>query len=263
MFERDRGRRVTGDDGETRMETFDQAAEQSWDAARNLGFASLAVGKAGAVGGVDDGRVRQEFSRGAEHRQSPDTRIEEQDGGIRVHRGSVACQVSSRKLRCRSGLLLNPPMTRELLLAAALGYLLGSIPFGLVLTLLAGKGDIRKIGSGNIGATNVLRTGSKFLAVLTMILDCLKATAAIVLAQRLIGAETGAAAGAGAFVGHLYPVWLRFRGGKGVATLLGVLIALLWPAALVYAAVWLFLVLTLRISSLAGMTAAIAAPIVA
>ena len=149
-----------------------------------------------------------------------------------------------------------------MIFALALGYLFGSIPFGLVLTRLAGKGDVRKIGSGNIGATNVLRTGNKLLAALTLILDCLKATAAIVLAQLMFGAETGAFAASGALLGHLYPVWLRFRGGKGVATFLGVLIALLWPAALVYAAVWIFLLLTLRISSLAGMTAAITAPIV-
>jgi acyl phosphate:glycerol-3-phosphate acyltransferase len=154
-------------------------------------------------------------------------------------------------------------MTREMLFALALGYLLGSIPFGLVLTRLAGKGDVRKIGSGNIGATNVLRTGSKWLAALTLALDCLKATAAILLSQLLFGQETGAFAAAGALIGHLYPVWLGFRGGKGVATFLGILIALLWPAALVYAAVWIFLLMTLRISSLAGMTAAATAPIVA
>ena len=155
-------------------------------------------------------------------------------------------------------------MSREMLFALALGYLLGSIPFGLVLTRLAGKGDVRKIGSGNIGATNVLRTGSKLLAALTLILDCLKATAAILLSQLLFGHETGAVAAAGAMVGHLYPAWLGFRGGKGAATLLGVLLGLqLWPAALVYAAVWIFLLMTLRISSLAGMTAAISAPIVA
>jgi len=128
---------------------------------------------------------------------------------------------------------------------------------------MAGKGDLRKIGSGNIGATNVLRTGSKPLAALTLILDCLKATAAVVLAQRLIGMETGAAAGAGAFVGHLYPVWLKFRGGKGVATLLGVLIPLLPIVAIVYVVVWILLLLTLRISSVAGMAAAVSAPVMA
>jgi len=152
-------------------------------------------------------------------------------------------------------------MTANTLLALALGYLFGSIPFGLVLTRLFGKGDIRQIGSGNIGATNVLRTGSKPLAALTLILDCLKATAAILLAQLLLGRNTGAAAAGGALIGHLYPVWLRFRGGKGAATLFGILIALLWPAALIYAAVWLFLLLTIRISSVAGMTAALSAPI--
>jgi glycerol-3-phosphate acyltransferase PlsY len=154
-------------------------------------------------------------------------------------------------------------MTREMLFALALGYLLGSIPFGLLLTRLAGKGDIRHIGSGNIGATNVLRTGSKWLAALTLILDCLKATAAIMLAQRLFGEETGAIAAAGALIGHLYPVWLKFRGGKGVATFLGILIPLLPLAAAIYAAIWLLLLLTIRISSVAGMTAALSAPITA
>ena len=154
-------------------------------------------------------------------------------------------------------------MTREILLALGLGYLFGSIPFGLVLTFLAGKGDVRKIGSGNIGATNVLRTGSKLLAALTLVLDCLKATAAVLMAQRLLGPEAAAAAGAGALIGHMYPVWLGFRGGKGVATFLGVLIALLPIAAGVYAAVWLLLLLAIRISSVAGMGAAITAPITA
>jgi glycerol-3-phosphate acyltransferase PlsY len=150
-----------------------------------------------------------------------------------------------------------------MIFALVLGYLLGSIPFGLLLTRLAGKGDVREIGSGNIGATNVLRTGSKWLAALTLVLDCLKATAAIVLAQLLFGQETGSYGATGALLGHLYPVWLGFRGGKGVATLLGILIALLWPAALIYAGVWIFLLLALRISSLAGMAAALTAPIAA
>jgi glycerol-3-phosphate acyltransferase PlsY len=152
-------------------------------------------------------------------------------------------------------------MTREMLFALALGYLLGSIPFGLLLTRLAGKGDIRKVGSGNIGATNVLRTGSRRLAVLTLILDCVKATAAILLAKRLFGDESAAAAASGAMIGHLYPVWLKFRGGKGVATFLGVLIPLLPIAAGVYAAIWVLLLLTMRISSVAGMAAAVSAPI--
>jgi len=155
-------------------------------------------------------------------------------------------------------------MTREMLFALALGYLLGSIPFGLILTRLAGKGDIREIGSRSIGATNVLRTGSKLLAALTLLLDCLKATAAILIARDLFGDLSAPYAAAGALLGHLYPVWLGFRGGKGVATLLGILIGLqLWPGALVYAGVWIFLLATLRISSLAGMTAAVSAPIVA
>ena len=158
-------------------------------------------------------------------------------------------------------------MTRDILLAVALGYLLGSIPFGLLLTRLGGKGDVRKIGSGNIGATNVLRTGSKGLAALTLLLDCLKATAAVLLAQRLFGPAlvpaTGPAAAAGALIGHLYPVWLKFRGGKGVATLLGALIALLPIAAIIYASVWVILLLTTRISSVAGMTAAASAPVAA
>lgn len=154
-------------------------------------------------------------------------------------------------------------MTHEMLFAVVLGYLFGSIPFGLLLSLVAGKGDIRNIGSGNIGATNVLRTGSKLLAVLTLVLDCLKATAAILLAKRLFGDEIGPIAGAGALIGHLYPVWLRFRGGKGVATFLGILIALLPVAAGIYAAIWIILLATLRISSVAGMIAALSAPIVA
>lgn len=159
------------------------------------------------------------------------------------------------------GFATNRAMSREMLFALALGYLLGSIPFGLVLTRLAGKGDIRNIGSGNIGATNVLRTGSKMLAGLTLILDCLKATAAILIAKRLFGDESGIFAAAGALIGHLYPVWLKFRGGKGAATFLGILIPLLPIAAGVYAAIWLLLLLTFRISSVGGMAAAISAPI--
>src|SRR6476469_3865258 len=125
-------------------------------------------------------------------------------------------------------------MTREMLFALALGYLLGSIPFGLVLTRMFGKGDLRAIGSGNIGATNVLRTGSKPLAALTLLLDALKATAAILIARELLGPAADSFAAAGAIIGHLYPVWLKFKGGKGVATYLGVLIPLMPIAALVY-----------------------------
>lgn len=153
-------------------------------------------------------------------------------------------------------------MTTELLFALAAGYLLGSIPFGLVLTRLAGKGDVRAVGSGNIGATNVLRAGGKGLAAATLVLDALKATAAVLIARQLWpGSEAFAAAGA--LIGHLYPVWLKFRGGKGVATYLGLLIPLFWPAALTYAAVWLAVLVLLRFSSVAGMIAAISAPIAA
>jgi glycerol-3-phosphate acyltransferase PlsY len=153
-------------------------------------------------------------------------------------------------------------MTTDLLIALLTGYLLGSIPFGLILTRLAGKGDVRKVGSGNIGATNVLRAGGKGLAAATLVLDALKATAAVILARLLWpGSESFAAAGA--LVGHLYPVWLRFRGGKGVATYLGLLVPLFWPAALIYAVIWVAALLLIRISSVAGMLAAISAPIAA
>jgi glycerol-3-phosphate acyltransferase PlsY len=153
-------------------------------------------------------------------------------------------------------------MSSELLLAIAFGYLLGSIPFGLILTRLTGRGDIRAIGSGNIGATNVLRTGSKGLAAATLVLDALKGTAAVLIAEQLWPGG-GRIAGGAALVGHLYPVWLRFRGGKGVATLLGILGGLAGPVAAIYAAVWIGMLLLLRISSVAGMAAAVSAPVAA
>ena len=146
-------------------------------------------------------------------------------------------------------------------LALALGYLLGSIPFGLVLTKLAGAGDLRSIGSGNIGATNVLRTGRKGLAAATLALDALKATLAIVLAWWLFGPATALAAAAGAILGHMYPVWLKFRGGKGVATYLGGLIGLAWPAAIVFAVVWLAIAALTRYSSAGALAATVASPI--
>ncbi|WP_309612117.1 glycerol-3-phosphate 1-O-acyltransferase PlsY [Sphingomonas sp.] len=149
------------------------------------------------------------------------------------------------------------------LAAFLLGYALGSIPFGLIVTRLAGKGDIRDIGSGNIGATNVLRTGSKKLAALTLLLDAAKGALAVIAAAWAFGLPAIPYAATGALLGHLYPVWLRFRGGKGVATLLGILIPLLPFAALVYALVWLGLLLVARISSLAGMIAAASAPLTA
>jgi glycerol-3-phosphate acyltransferase PlsY len=148
------------------------------------------------------------------------------------------------------------------ILALVTGYLLGSIPFGLLLTRIAGKGDIRDIGSGNIGATNVLRTGSRGLAATTLALDALKGAAAVLVAQQL-WPEAANFAAAGALIGHLYPVWLRFKGGKGVATMLGILVPLFWQAALVYVALWLGLLLIIRISSVAGMTAAASAPVTA
>ena len=154
-------------------------------------------------------------------------------------------------------------MTTSTIFALLLGYALGSIPFGLIVTRLAGKGDIREIGSGNIGATNVLRTGSKKLAALTLLLDAAKGSIAVVAAAWAFGLQTMPYAATGALLGHLYPVWLRFRGGKGVATLLGILIPLLWFAALIYALVWLGVLLVARISSLAGMIAAASAPLTA
>jgi glycerol-3-phosphate acyltransferase PlsY len=147
-------------------------------------------------------------------------------------------------------------------LALALGYLLGSIPFGLLLTRLAGAGDLRSIGSGNIGATNVLRTGRKGLAAATLVLDALKATLAVVLAAWLFGPPSSLAAAAGAILGHLYPVWLRFRGGKGVATFLGGLIGLAWPAAIAFALVWLAVAALTRYSSAAALAATAISPLV-
>ncbi len=145
-------------------------------------------------------------------------------------------------------------------LALLLGYLLGAIPFGVILTRLAGAGDLRAIGSGNIGATNVLRTGRKELAAATLVLDALKGWFAVWLAERLWPGQ-GALAAATAFLGHCYPVWLGFRGGKGVAILLGITAALGWPIGLAYAAVWLAVLAITRVSSLAGMAAAVSAPV--
>ena len=151
-------------------------------------------------------------------------------------------------------------MTTTILIALAFGYLLGSVPFGLILTRAAGLGDVRKIGSGNIGATNVLRTGNKGLAAATLLLDALKGALAGLIAQRW-GVEAGIAAGVGAFIGHLFPVWLGFKGGKGVATYLGVLAAFAWQAALVFAVVWLTVALLTRYSSLSALVAAVVSPL--
>ncbi len=144
--------------------------------------------------------------------------------------------------------------------ALLLGYVLGSIPFGVILTWAAGAGDLRQIGSGNIGATNVLRTGRKGLAAATLLLDAAKGASAVLLAEVLFPGH-GVVAAAAAFLGHLYPVWLGFRGGKGVATMMGIALALHWPVALIFAVIWVALLATLRISSVAGMAAAISAPV--
>ena len=152
----------------------------------------------------------------------------------------------------------------HILLALAFGYLLGSIPFGLLLTKLTGGPDPRSIGSGNIGATNVLRTGNKALAAATLLGDMLKGTIAVLIAQRFgLGAAIagGLAAGLGAFVGHLFPVWVGFKGGKGVATYVGVLLALVWQAALAFGVIWIAVAAATRYSSLAGLLASAAVPV--
>ena len=149
-------------------------------------------------------------------------------------------------------------------LVAVAGYLLGSIPFGVILTRAAGTGDVRKIGSGNIGATNVLRTGRKDLALATLILDAGKGAVALLLARYLLGSEAaGAVAGGAAFLGHLFPIWLGFKGGKGVATFFGLILAAAWPLGLLAAATWLLVAFLLRFSSLAALVAAAATPLYA
>lgn len=149
------------------------------------------------------------------------------------------------------------------LAALAFGYLLGSIPFGILITRLAGTADIRTIGSGNIGATNVLRTGRKDLAALTLLGDALKGTAAVLIARYALGEEAALLAALGAFVGHLWPVWLGFKGGKGVATFLGVTLALYWPAAVVFAIAWIAVAAGTRYSSLSALVASVATPLTA
>lgn len=150
----------------------------------------------------------------------------------------------------------------EWILATLLGYALGSIPFGLLLALASGQGDIRKIGSGNIGATNVLRTGKKGLAAVTLLLDLGKGLAAVLLAWRFLPEVAGFAA-LGAVLGHCFPVWLKFKGGKGVATMAGVCFGLAWQIGLAYALVWIAMLVVTRISSAGGMSAAVAAPVAA
>ena len=151
-------------------------------------------------------------------------------------------------------LIITDPML--LALVALLAYLLGSIPFGLVLARLVGLGDLRAIGSGNIGATNVLRTGSKKAAFATLILDGAKGGVAVLIAQAALGPDAAQVAGLAAFLGHLYPVWLRFHGGKGVATFIGVTLALAWPVGLSICGIWLLVFAGTRISSLSALAAA-------
>ncbi len=145
-------------------------------------------------------------------------------------------------------------------LACLFGYLVGSIPFGVVLTHIAGGPDLRTIGSGNIGATNVLRTGRKDLAAATLLCDMLKGTAAVLIAAYCVGYNAALAAGLGAFLGHLFPIWLKFKGGKGVATYIGVLIGLAWPGALIFCTVWLVVAVATRYSSLSALIASALTP---
>ena len=147
--------------------------------------------------------------------------------------------------------------------AVVIGYLIGSVPFGLLLTRLAGLGDVRAIGSGSIGATNVLRTGSKFLAAATLLLDGGKGAAAALIAGLNFGPDMAVTAAAGAVIGHIFPVWLKFRGGKGMATVIGVLLALAWPVGVAVCAVWLAVAALFRYSSLATMVAVAASPFLA
>jgi acyl phosphate:glycerol-3-phosphate acyltransferase len=153
-------------------------------------------------------------------------------------------------------------LSAPVLLALGLGYLLGAIPFGLLLTRAAGLGDIRKMGSGNIGATNVLRTGHKGLAGATLLLDVLKGAGAVLMASWLSGGAAAIAAGFGAFLGHIFPVWLGFKGGKGVATYIGVLLGLHWPAALGFCSIWLAVALATRYSSLSALIASVVTPFI-
>src|SRR5690242_16434420 len=146
-------------------------------------------------------------------------------------------------------------------LAFAFGYLLGSIPFGLLITRAAGGPDVRTIGSGNIGATNVLRTGRRGLAAATLVCDALKGTAAVIVGAYIGGPEAAIVAAIGAFLGHLFPIWLGFKGGKGVATYIGLLIGLFWPAAIAFCVVWLIVAVVTRYSSVSALIASIAIPV--
>ncbi|MBB1247519.1 MULTISPECIES: glycerol-3-phosphate 1-O-acyltransferase PlsY [unclassified Rhizobium] len=148
------------------------------------------------------------------------------------------------------------------LIALILGYLSGSVPFGLILTRLAGLGDVRSIGSGNIGATNVLRTGNKKLAAATLLLDAVKGTVPAALAYAFLGVEAGVIAGFAAFIGHIFPVWLGFKGGKGVATYIGVMFGLNWRMGLLFLLVWIATAAITRYSSLSALVAMLVVPVV-
>jgi acyl phosphate:glycerol-3-phosphate acyltransferase len=149
----------------------------------------------------------------------------------------------------------------QIAIAISAGYFLGSIPFGLILTRLAGMQDIRSVGSGNIGATNVLRTGRKGLAAATLLCDMLKGTAAVLLISKIFGSDASLVAGLGAVLGHIMPVWLKFKGGKGVATYIGVLLGLSWIAALAFGAIWCAVAAITRYSSLAALVASLCTPL--
>src|SRR5262249_16780992 len=177
--------------------------------------------------------------------------------------GWVPLRLPSPSTLSREGSVLpfNPTLLPAYVAALALGYLCGSIPFGLILTRLAGTPDIRTIGSGNIGATNVLRTGRKGLAAATLLADALKGTLSVLIVEHFAARELALLAAAGAFLGHLFPVWLGFKGGKGVATYIGLLAPLAWPLALAFCAIWLALAALTRYSSLAALAASAAAPV--
>lgn len=149
----------------------------------------------------------------------------------------------------------------EYFIAAILGYVCGSVPFGLILSKAAGLGDVRNIGSGNIGATNVLRTGNKKIAALTLVFDILKGTVPVLLAQAYLGPSAAIAAGFGALLGHIFPVWLGFKGGKGVATFIGILFGLSWPMGLIFLALWLVIAALAKMSSLSALVASATMPV--
>jgi len=287
MWKRDGGGGVAGYDREPRLIALDQPPKQRRDARGEFLVAFLAIGEPGVVGSIDDGRGRQQRACGPEHCEPAEAAVEKEDRGVggggvhgepRSRRGAAAQSVGRFWRAFQSNPLIAPPgiatlarnanrgrgMTIFLLVAA--GYLLGSIPFGVLLTRAFGAGDLRQIGSGNIGATNVLRTGRKSLAAATLLLDGAKGAVAVLLARHWLpelGDHGAMIAGAAAVIGHCYPVWLNFRGGKGVATMLGLALALAWPVGAVFAAVWLGTVLASRISSLGGMTGAVSAPLAA